>query len=260
MLFPTINHTLCRIKTMAYFEQAPSSVVFESSSAVAIPAKKSIATPALHDFTDDLDFDTLLSFESTFYDTGYAQGRRDGLRQSQFESRVFGVEQGYMKGVALGKLMARGGMWKARLDIARRQGEEPLQRQSRRDGDPKSSATARAGDTVAGSLEHARTAGVEGEEVLEIDLPPLQANERLQKTLEKHVEKMLIYVDPSTLSPANTDDDVAEFDDRLKKAQAKVKVIERLVGEDASAPDVRNQGAQMSNDIENPRINKIAEF
>jgi len=185
------------------------------------------------DLTDDLDFDTLLSLESTFYDTGYTQGHRDGLRQSQFESRVFGVEQGYLKGVAMGRLMARAGMWKARLGAARQRVQD----------DTKETKAANDDDKEPRS-----------------ELPPLHANERLQKTLEKHVEKLLVYMDQSTLSPANTDDDVAEFDDRLKKAQSKVKVIERLVGEDAGAIDGQSQESQMSNDIENPRINKIAEF
>jgi len=144
----------------------------------------------------DLDLDCLLNLEDDFYTSGHTQGLQDGLRQSRFESRVFGVEQGFLKGIVMGRLQARAKLWSARLRV------------------PQEKDTLGAAD-----LDESKT------------LPPLKAQERLQKTLEKHVERLLVYVDPSTLSPANTDDEVAEFDDRLKKALAKVKVIERMIGE-----------------------------
>ncbi len=40
--------------------------------------------------------------------------------------------------------------------------------------------------------------------------------------------------DPLTFSTDNTEDAVADFDDRLKRAGAKAKVIERSIGEDGS--------------------------
>jgi len=60
-------------------------------------------------------------------------------------------------------------------------------------------------------------------------LPPLQNSARI----EKHLALLLALVDPATLSLANTDDAVANFDDRLKRAQAKEKIIEKVIGEDA---------------------------
>lgn len=59
-------------------------------------------------------------------------------------------------------------------------------------------------------------------------LPVLGRNARL----EKHLDTLWALVDPSTLSLENSDDAVAEFDDRLKRAQAKEKIIERLIGAD----------------------------
>jgi hypothetical protein len=163
--------------------------------------------------TDDLDLDSLLNLEDDFYSSGHAQGLQDGLRQSRFESRVFGVEQGFQKAIVMGRLQARAKLWSARLGVEKEKGPG-LERGS--------------------------------DEVRAKTLPLLKAQERLQKTLEKHVERLLVYVDPITLSPANTDDDVAEFDDRLKKALAKVKVIERMIGEsEDSHLDANNEKPAM---------------
>ncbi|KAB8621935.1 hypothetical protein FH972_026044 [Carpinus fangiana] len=63
----------------------------------------------------------------------------------------------------------------------------------------------------------------------ELSLPALVSHTRL----EKHIETLLALVDSATLSMDNSDDAVAEFDDRLKRAQAKAKVIERIIGENS---------------------------
>jgi len=162
----------------------------------------------------DLDLDSLLNFEESFYDEGYAQGHADGLRQSAFESRIFGVEQGFQKAIIMGGLHARARIWSARIKH-------------------------NAPSTVE------REAGRAG-------LPVLKANERLQR----NIENLLVYTEPTTLSPANTDDDVADYDFRLRKALDIVKVIERTIGE-RSQDDT--QPNNIANDIENPKL-KIAEF
>lgn len=51
-----------------------------------------------------------------------------------------------------------------------------------------------------------------------------------QLRLLKHISVFQALVDPATLLNANTDDAVADFDDRLKRAQAKERIIERLLG------------------------------
>ena len=71
-------------------------------------------------------------------------------------------------------------------------------------------------------------------------LPPLPHSARV----EKHLVVLLALIDPLTLSLANTDDAVADFDDRLKRAQAKEKIIEKIVGEDAGTSRFSNGGTQ----------------
>src|SRR5690606_15367847 len=70
-------------------------------------------------------------------------------------------------------------------------------------------------------------------------LPRLPKNARL----EKHITSLLSLVDPLTLEMENTEEALEEFEERLKKAKAKVRIIEKLVGEDAKTLD-RGGGEQ----------------
>jgi hypothetical protein len=60
-----------------------------------------------------------------------------------------------------------------------------------------------------------------------VGLAPLAANDRLRK----HVLRLAALSDPEDLSVENDEEDVSEFDDRLKDAKAKAVIIERIVGE-----------------------------
>lgn len=66
-------------------------------------------------------------------------------------------------------------------------------------------------------------------------LPEFKENERLKK----HIEMLHALTDPATFSTRNEEEAVADFDDRVKRAGAKAKVIERIVGEagTSSSPD-----------------------
>ena len=61
-------------------------------------------------------------------------------------------------------------------------------------------------------------------------LPPLPRNPRLAK----NVESVHALMEPGTLSSENDDDAVQDFDERLRRAQGKVRVVERVVGGRAS--------------------------
>ncbi|KAH7325852.1 hypothetical protein B0I35DRAFT_421327 [Stachybotrys elegans] len=57
-------------------------------------------------------------------------------------------------------------------------------------------------------------------------LPPLAA---ANARLDKNIGMLYALVEPDTLSTANTDEAVQDFDDRFKRAQGKAKIIERMV-------------------------------
>lgn len=61
-----------------------------------------------------------------------------------------------------------------------------------------------------------------------LELPTLPSNARL----EKNVTMLFGLTEPESLSTENTDEAVNDFDDRLKRAQGKAKIIEKAVGEE----------------------------
>lgn len=75
-------------------------------------------------------------------------------------------------------------------------------------------------------------------------LPILNSNERLKK----HIQMLHALTDPATFSTLNTEDAVADFDDRFKRAGAKAKIIERIVGETAGSS--ANPGGESSETAE----------
>lgn len=177
-------------------------------------------------------FDSLLNLEEDFYSQGYKQGHEDGVRQSRVEARLFGIEKGFEKFVVMGKLQARARILAARMSPA----SDSASTTAVEGGDGADTP----GETLAARKENA------------ISLRRLPANARL----EKHIQTLLALVEPSTLSMANTDEAVAEFDDRLKRALAKEKVIERIIGDDGSGMAANGRGNKTtqlpgSGDMEN---------
>ncbi|QGI64301.1 hypothetical protein CEK26_008255 [Fusarium fujikuroi] len=57
-------------------------------------------------------------------------------------------------------------------------------------------------------------------------LPPLPKNARM----EKNINTLYALVEPDTLSTENSDDAVQDFDDRVKRAQGKAKIVEKMAG------------------------------
>ncbi|KAF2461247.1 hypothetical protein BDY21DRAFT_331532 [Lineolata rhizophorae] len=69
-------------------------------------------------------------------------------------------------------------------------------------------------------------------------LSPLLPNARL----EKHIRTLNELVEPASLPTSNTEDAVEEFDERLKRADAKAKVVENIIGE-KNLPSGANDGS-----------------
>lgn len=57
-------------------------------------------------------------------------------------------------------------------------------------------------------------------------LPQLSGNARL----DKNISTIYALVEPDTLSTDNSDEAVQDFDDRVRRAQGKAKIVERMVG------------------------------
>ncbi|KAK3942247.1 DUF1715 domain-containing protein [Diplogelasinospora grovesii] len=163
----------------------------------------------------DDPFEDLLNLEDQFYQEGYQQGYDDGVKAGRIEGRTFGLEKGFAKFLESGRLYGRSVVWANRLP---------------------SSSTTTAQSASTDSETGSNTVKEEKQQ-----LPSLSRNPRL----EKHITALHDLMEPDTLSVMNTDEAVEDFDDRLKRAQGKAKIIERMVGEAASAP--ARAGAQGAN-------------
>lgn len=149
----------------------------------------------------DDPFDSLLTLEDTLYTTAYTSGVTVGSHTGRTEGRIFGLSNGFDKFAALGHLHGRSVVWGARIGS--------LQANS-------SSSTTTQGSTPdSTSTPETKT------------LPLLKESARLKN----NTTLLHSLTDPLTFDTANTEEAVADFDDRVKRAGAKAKVIERIVGE-----------------------------
>ncbi|KAK2769887.1 hypothetical protein FQN53_005820 [Emmonsiellopsis sp. PD_33] len=176
--------------------------------------------------------DSLLGLEDGFYNEGYELGVSDGARAGYSEGSVFAVEKGFEKFQEMGRLYGKAIIWAKRLP-----GDHGLLLPAQAESSSSTSSSSK--QQAPGNKEHA---GVEkAAEVKSLTtgskLPPLPANSRL----EKHIATLLSLVDPLTLSTENSEEAVADFDDRLKKATAKAKIIEKIIGEQSETPNTSKE-------------------
>ncbi|KAL0476057.1 hypothetical protein QR685DRAFT_490246 [Neurospora intermedia] len=199
---------------------------------------------------DPFDFEnSLLNLEEDFYQQGYAQGVSDGAKAGRTEGRQLGLEKGFQKFVQSGRLHGRAIVWANRLpskqDVRRRH-HLLLQQQQQSSQQPQSQSQSLSQEeqsqnqgksesqNVENTLENLTLGGTntntnkpEMTEKKKEELRLLPNNARL----EKHVSTLFALVETDTLAKENTDDAVNDFDDRLKRAQGKAKIVERMVGE-----------------------------
>lgn len=142
----------------------------------------------------------VFTMEDRFYTDGYNQGLKDGAKAGRIEGRSFGMEKGFEKFCESGRLASKALIWANRLP------QKP-----KTVGDDAASGSASSSSSSSGET---------------CTLPPLPGNARL----EKNIRLLYALVEPETLSTANTDESVQDFDDRFKRAQGKAKIVERMVG------------------------------
>ncbi len=163
-------------------------------------------------------FDHLLSLEAEFYKEGYDLGVSDGERAGLIEGRAFGLEKGFEKYITMGKLHGRATIWAGRLPDHKNEGtnKENMARKQKQSLNFEDLSAEEKKDEA-------------GLNAASGEAPNLSANTRL----EAHIRTLYALAEPGSLSTENNENSVSEFDDRLKRAEGKVKVIEKLTGEKA---------------------------
>lgn len=172
--------------------------------------------------TKDDPFEGLLELENTFYNEGYDLGVVDGKQAGLVEGRLFGLEKGFEKYAGMGRLNGKAVIWAGRLPPVDARDEVYDDRKEDKVKDEPATGQKefreprqRPSLSQAESTSHA------------IVVPALADNARL----EKHIRTLYALVEPGSLSTDNTEEAVSDFDDRLKRAAGKVKIIEKITGE-----------------------------
>ena len=158
-------------------------------------------------------FDDLLGLEDRFYNEGFQLGTTDGAKAGRIEGRVFGFEKGFENYVEMGRLHGKSLVWAGRLSKSHTPATEASQ-------SPAEAKKEEAASSFNKDSSQSTT------------LSPLPSNPRL----EKHIKILYALTEPVSLSTENSEDAVSDFDGRLKRATGKVKIIEKLVGEEGFAP------------------------
>ncbi|KAI8934158.1 hypothetical protein NX059_008911 [Plenodomus lindquistii] len=170
-------------------------------------------------------FDTLLTLEDTLYTSAYTLGASDGAHAGRIEGRIFGLEKGFEKFTSLGHLHGRSVVWGARLASLRPSLQPPPASQQQNANE--SPATHTYTNTPSSKPTTTSSKPTPQSTPPAHQLPDLSTNERLRN----NITLLHSLTDLDTFSTANEEDAVADFDDRVKRAGAKAKVVERIVGE-----------------------------
>ncbi|CZT13002.1 hypothetical protein WAI453_005916 [Rhynchosporium graminicola] len=155
-------------------------------------------------------FDEVLGLEEQFYLDGFNQGREDGVKAGRIEGRTFGLEKGFEKYIESGRLYGKSIVWANRMPHIPKLATNPDQESHA----PESQISGTSSDSSAQALQPSR-------------LTILPDNQRLAK----HLRFLHALAESESLSTENSEEAVSDFDDRLKRAQGKAKIIERIVGE-----------------------------
>lgn len=161
---------------------------------------------------EDDPFDSILRLEDQYYREGYDLGVKDGTRAGLIEGRLFGLEKGFDKYAAMGTLHGRSVIWAGRLPHAGADssGYEVSQVSTMEHADPR---LLQLNEPPSHECSKPSISGA---------LPLVQDNGRLAK----HIRTLYALTEPSSVSTENNEDSVSDFDDRLKRAYGKIKIIE----------------------------------
>lgn len=167
-------------------------------------------------------FEDVLNLEDNFYAEGLKQGIADGERAGRAEGRAFGIETGFDKFTEAGRLYGRSLVWANRLPRAQESSSLASAAPGPASGDQ---PQPRQRDQEVGGRQRQQ----QQQQRRRRHLPGLNGGARL----EKSVLMLHGLVELETLATENSTEAVDDFDDRVKRAQGRAKVVERQTGEDA---------------------------
>lgn len=207
---------------------------------------------AVQESVQEDPFDALFTLEDEYYQDGFSQGTADGARAGRIEGRLFGYERAFERFIHMGKLHGKAIVLQQRLkNTSPRPGQLPSGSSDNScvpttivDQVPEASvesAESRVHSTpfpaTTPNQGHPKDDNYDNGSAQHI-LPPLPPSQRLAK----HIDGLHALTEPLTFSTQNDEDAVADFDDRIRRAGAKAKLLDRLLGDGDDGNPVSSQG------------------
>lgn len=171
---------------------------------------------------EDDPLDNLLGLEDQYYQEGYDVGVTDGTQAGIIEGRLFGLEKGFEKYAAMGALHGRSAVWAGRL--SRHPREAAGSEESENLAAINCCRQKQYQDSNECKLSEGKGSNTPAPRPLLCQVPH-------SARLEKHIRILYALTEPSSLSVKNSEETVSDFDDRLKRADGKMKIIEKLLDE-----------------------------
>ena len=168
---------------------------------------------------EDDPFDSLLRLEDEYYKEGYELGTTDGKQAGHIEGRFFGLEKGFAKFLDMGRLQGRSVVWSSRLSRPEPQLKTPDMTHTE---PPKASST-------SGGAPHPHD---DNSSSISLAAAPLLPHLPENVRMEKQLRIFHALVESESISTLNNEEAVSDFDDRLKRAMGKAKIIEKMIGEE----------------------------
>lgn len=188
----------------------------------------------------DEPWESLFGLEDKFYQDGFQSGLADGEEAGCREGQVFGFEKGFERSLAAGRLYGRSTVWGARVQCL--QTSTPQQLGDAQESRIEAEAPAALGPAT-GDLSHRNKTSL-----------PTQMHLSDNPRLVRHIQTLCALVNPEDLSFENNEEAISNLDNRLKRGEAKAKLIERMVDEDpledGSLPD--NKAGKKDHHHSNP--------
>ncbi|KAL8859490.1 MAG: hypothetical protein Q9198_010634, partial [Flavoplaca austrocitrina] len=178
--------------------------------------------------------------ENAFHKEGYDLGIQDGNRTGRIEGRLFGLTSAFEKFSTMGTLHGRSVIWSARLSAP------PLRSEQEESANDRG-ALATNGHSIGSRKSHkeAGPAGTSSSRTSSSSLPREPHNSRLQK----HIRTVYALTEPASISTDNTEEAVSDFNDRLKRAEGKAKIIEKSFDEESSSHGIRHPDSHLQMDF-----------
>ncbi|KAI6248222.1 hypothetical protein HI914_03699 [Erysiphe necator] len=178
-------------------------------------------------------FTEVLNLEQDFFQSGFEQGLIDGEAAGRLEGRTLGLEKGFEKFCEAGRLYGRSLIWANQQPYLPPKIDHETKKEDNVDENN--------GD-IANQVRKSHVACTASISELDFALPPIPNYQKLSQRIKSLHDLM----EPETLSFENTEEAMSDFDDRLKKARAKLRLIQKLIDEQRVDQDGKVKGAKKS--------------